>query len=173
MSNVYSQSIYIWAATWENQQYGFCPGLTQTRLYNYWSWLEAWNFVFRKKRYCTIQVAKTKALFSYAVFAKLICVFVFAYADCWFSHDAAYMYKQSIVTFSRPSFLDAFSYICKQQVFVTFGIPGQLRPKFIRLCRNSGSAPSNNYCGFWAPFKTMAEAWYLGWFNFQRECFYQ
>ena len=34
--------------------------------------------------------AKTKALISFAVTAKLICVFVFAYADCWFSHDAAH-----------------------------------------------------------------------------------
>ena len=40
------------------------------------------------------QVAKTKALISFAVTAKLICVFVFAYADCWFSHDAAQMKKQ-------------------------------------------------------------------------------
>ena len=24
--------------------------------------------------------------------AKLICVFVFAYADCWFSHEAAQLY---------------------------------------------------------------------------------
>ena len=71
----------------ENQQCGFWPGLTQTRLYSYWRWLEAWNFVFRKKRYCSIQVAKTKALISFAVTAKLICVFVFAYADCWFSYD--------------------------------------------------------------------------------------
>ena len=30
-----------------------------------------------------------KALISFAVTAKLICVFVFAYADCWFSHEAA------------------------------------------------------------------------------------
>ena len=29
---------------------------------------------------CTIYVAKTKALISFAVTAKLICVFVFAYA---------------------------------------------------------------------------------------------
>ena len=29
------------------------------------------------------------ALISFAVTAKLICVFVFAYAKCWFSHDAA------------------------------------------------------------------------------------
>ena len=40
---------------------------------------------------CTIYVAKTKALISFAVTAKLICVFVFAYANCWFSHDAAHI----------------------------------------------------------------------------------
>ena len=36
-----------------------------------------------------MRTAKTKALISFAVTAKLICVFVFAYADCWFSHEAA------------------------------------------------------------------------------------
>ena len=44
---------------------------------------------FRKKRDCTFRVAKTKALISFAVTAKLICVFVFVYAKSWFSHDAA------------------------------------------------------------------------------------
>ena len=40
---------------------------------------------------CTIRIAKTKALISFAaVTAKLICVYVFAYADCWFSHAAAH-----------------------------------------------------------------------------------
>ena len=39
----------------------------------------------------TIYVAKTKAVISFAVTAKLICVFVFAYAKCWFSHDTAHM----------------------------------------------------------------------------------
>ena len=34
---------------------------------------------------------KTKALISFAVTAKLICVFVFGYAKRWFSHDAAQM----------------------------------------------------------------------------------
>ena len=34
-------------------------------------------------------MAKTKALISFAVTAKLICVFVFACADCCFSHEAA------------------------------------------------------------------------------------
>ena len=36
---------------------------------------------------CTIYVAKTKARISFAVTAKLICVFVFAYAKSRFSHD--------------------------------------------------------------------------------------
>ena len=38
-----------------------------------------------------MRVAKTKALISFAVTAKLICAFVFAYADCWFSHVAAHL----------------------------------------------------------------------------------
>ena len=37
-------------------------------------------------------LAKTKALISFAVTAKLICAFVFAYADCWLSHEAAHNY---------------------------------------------------------------------------------
>ena len=40
---------------------------------------------------CTIRVVKTKALISFGVAAKLICVFVLAYADCWFSHEAAHL----------------------------------------------------------------------------------
>ena len=39
----------------------------------------------------TIRVAKTKALISFAVTAKLICVFVFAYAKIRFSHNEAHM----------------------------------------------------------------------------------
>ena len=51
----------------------------------------ALNFGFRKKRDCAIRVAKTKALISFAVTAKLICVFVFAYAKIRFSHDEAHI----------------------------------------------------------------------------------
>ena len=40
---------------------------------------------------CTIQVAKTKALISFAVTTKLICVFVFANAKSRFSHNEAQM----------------------------------------------------------------------------------
>ena len=35
-------------------------------------------------------MAKTKALISFAVIAKLICVFAFAYAKSRFSHDEAH-----------------------------------------------------------------------------------
>ena len=46
-------------------------------------------------------VAKTKALISFAVTAKLICVFVFAYAKSRFSHDAAhFLHMQTKVQIS-------------------------------------------------------------------------
>ena len=73
------------AALRENQRSGFRPSPTQTGLYSHRGWLEARNFGFRKKRDCTIRVAKTKALISFEVTAKLICVFVFAYAKSRFS----------------------------------------------------------------------------------------
>ena len=40
----------------------------------------------------TIRVAKTKALISFAVTAKRICVFVFAYANCSFSNSRTQLY---------------------------------------------------------------------------------
>ena len=70
---------------------GFRPGPTQTGLYSHRRWLKARNFVFMKYRDCTSYVAKTKALISFAVTAKLICVLVFAYAKSRFSHDEAHM----------------------------------------------------------------------------------
>ena len=41
-------------------------------------------------------MAKTKALISFAVTAKLICVFLFAYAKSRFSHDEAQITMSSI-----------------------------------------------------------------------------
>ena len=82
---------------------------TQTGLYGHRKWLEAWNFVFGKKKYCTIQVAEKKALISFAVTAKLICVFVFAYAKIRFSHVAAFIILTQLLlwatgmAFSRPA----------------------------------------------------------------------
>ena len=66
------------------------------RLYNHRKALEAWNFICKKKRKCTIHVVKTKALISFVITAKLICVFVFTYADCWFYHEVAHMFKLTL-----------------------------------------------------------------------------
>ena len=55
------------------------------------------DWKLKKKRQCTICVAKTKALISFAVTAKLICAFVFANADCWFSHEAAHILCNSML----------------------------------------------------------------------------
>ena len=66
-------------------------GQTQIGRYKHRRWLEAGNFGIRKKSKCAIHVAKTKALISFAVTAKLICAFVFAYANSWFSHTKAHI----------------------------------------------------------------------------------
>ena len=86
---------------------GFRPGRTQTGLGSHGKWLEACNFRSWKNRDCTISVATTKALIGFAVTAKLICVFVFAYAKSWFSHDAAHI---SVLLTARnfPNFLDRY-----------------------------------------------------------------
>ena len=44
---------------------------------------------FKKKRNCTLRVTKTKVMISFAVTAKLSCIFVFAYENCWFSYEVA------------------------------------------------------------------------------------
>ena len=46
-------------------------------------------FQIQKVEGCTIRVAKIKALVSFVVTVKLICVFVFAYTKLRFSHDTA------------------------------------------------------------------------------------
>ena len=44
------------------------------------------NAITQKSRDCTIRIAKTKAMISFAVTAKLLCIFVFEYAKNRFSH---------------------------------------------------------------------------------------
>ena len=58
-----------------------------------------------KYRVCTIRVAKTKALISFAVTAKLICVFVFAYAKTGFLITRLNCYNVSDVYMLAYSFL--------------------------------------------------------------------
>ena len=50
---------------------------------------KAWNFRFKKKRDCTVPLAKIKVLIGYAVTAQLIWAFGFAFAQILFSHDMA------------------------------------------------------------------------------------
>ena len=50
-----------------------------------------WTFRIKKVGDYIIYVVKTKALISFAVTAKLICLFVFAYAKSRFSHDEAHI----------------------------------------------------------------------------------
>ena len=52
-----------------------------------------------------VYVAKTKTLISFAVTAKLICVCVLAYADCWFSHEAAQMIANADLFFPDTELL--------------------------------------------------------------------
>ena len=47
--------------------------------------------------------SEKKALISFAVTAKLICTFVFAYADCWFSHEAAHIFFCNCAVMSASS----------------------------------------------------------------------
>ena len=56
---------------------------------------------------------KTKALISFAVTAKLLYILVFAYAKCWFSHDAAHMYFETR--------FDVYETLCTQQMLVHKG----------------------------------------------------
>ena len=48
-------------------------------------------------------------LISFEVTVKLICVFVFAYADCWFSHDAAQLMMLVFLYYSSGSHVSLFS----------------------------------------------------------------
>ena len=54
---------------------------------------------------------KTKALISFAVTAKLICAFVFAYAKSWFSHDTAHLILFVWVEALHPSQSTIFQYV--------------------------------------------------------------
>ena len=63
---------------------------------------------------CTIHVAETKALISFAVTAKLICVFVFAYTKSRFSHDEAHFRRKLCFPYFLPK------YISKEQIRYVF-----------------------------------------------------
>ena len=65
-------------------------------------------------------VAKTKALISFAVTAKLICVFVFAYVKRWFSDDASHLLSSHFVFADNVALID--TYIIKQDKRTHFNV---------------------------------------------------
>ena len=71
------------------------------RPFGFYTWLPA----FKKKEKCTVCVAKAKALISCAVTTQLVCAFVFAYANCWFSDAAA-----QLVLWVNMGYSDCFGY---------------------------------------------------------------
>ena len=54
--------------------------------------VQSWRLEILDLRNCTICVAKTKALTSFANTSKLSAPLFFAYADCWFSRAVAHCF---------------------------------------------------------------------------------
>ena len=73
--------------------WGIRTGQTQTGLYDHSIWLEAWNFGLRKKRDCTIYVAKGNThhdqLRGYSLADLHLCFHIDS--ESRFSHDEAYL----------------------------------------------------------------------------------
>ena len=69
----------------------FRAGPMQTGLYSHRRRLEAGNFGFKKKRVCTIRVAKTKAMISFTVTAKLILHLCYLIDKIRFSHEEVHL----------------------------------------------------------------------------------
>ena len=49
-------------------------------------------------------------IISITVNAKLICVLILAYADCWFSHDAAYLISYNLPSLIFPQHFPSETY---------------------------------------------------------------
>ena len=70
---------------------GFRPGPTQTRLYNHRRWQKVAISDIDRRGIVLSVWRKQRLLISFAVTAKLICIFVFAYAKSQFSHDVVHI----------------------------------------------------------------------------------
>ena len=88
-------------------------------------------------------MAKTKVLISFAVTAKLICVFVFAYADCWFSHEVA---QKEYFNFNRSANY-AFRWCSKCKFLQAHEHMSRVmrKPGFC-LCENKGADQLRSNC---------------------------
>ena len=89
------------------------------------------NFGFKKKYYCNIRGAKTKALISCAVTAQLICAFVFAKAKFYVSHDAS-PYNQFFFIILKHHHGKSNGTTCA--VLCIICIPGMQFPAVLSIC---------------------------------------
>ena len=67
------------------------------------------KFWIKKVKGLDCVCSENKALISFAVTAKLICVFVFAYAKRWFSHEAAHLVM--CISHMHPTLIKAIVYV--------------------------------------------------------------
>ena len=58
--------------------------------------------------------SENKAPISFAVTAQLICVFIFAYIKCWFSHDAVHLFVSLPYCLISFCFLSLFEIECNR-----------------------------------------------------------
>ena len=110
----------IWARAWQNQHFGCVTKPT------FWIPTRSdTNRAVQSQKKASRGIAKTMSLISFAVTAKLICAFVFAFANCWFSHARAHVrhvhldYRtSSAVSLGRFSlaFLTQNNVSCKQSI---------------------------------------------------------
>ena len=84
---------------------------------------------------------KTKALISFAVTAKLICTFVFAYADCLFSGAAGNIIQNTIELFHEKIFLAN----AKTMALVSCAVIMQLFNTYFYLVDCTNTLPQFSY----------------------------
>ena len=84
-------------------------------------------------------------LISFAVTAKLICVFVLAYADCWFSHEAAHLVATLLIS-------PAVCFYCST-IFACM----KCKPRSVLLhCGDNMKVNPNQFHGLsWGPYGSM------------------
>ena len=99
-----------WASFWENRSSGLPTRSHTDRAVQSQKMARSLNFIFRKQGNCTSYEAKTKAPISFAVTAKLICVFVFAYAKSRPSRDEAQIF--GLKACSGKTYIYDFTFFC-------------------------------------------------------------
>ena len=75
----------------KSKKFGSRPGLNTLPAYTVIKADQKLEIRIEEEKGFAISVSKTKALISFAVTMKVVCAFVFAYLDLWFSGVAAHL----------------------------------------------------------------------------------